>query len=60
MQEDTRLASNDLVSTSGVHMIHGKPYTRHNTTFQVPQRPFDDGAAILSLLLHVKLPLFNC
>ncbi len=60
-QEDARLASNGLAPTSGIHMIHEKPYTHHNTTFQVPHRPFDDdAAAILSLLLHIRLPLFNC
>jgi hypothetical protein len=58
MQEDARLASNGLASTSGIHIIHGKPFTRRNSTFQVLRRTFDDGVAILSLLLHIKLPLF--
>jgi len=36
MQDDARLASNGLASTSGIHIIHGKPFTRRNSTFQVP------------------------
>ena len=35
LQDRGRLASNSLASTSGAQIIHGKPFTRRNSTFQV-------------------------
>ena len=36
LQDEARPASNTLNLTSGNHIIHGKPFTRRNSTFQVP------------------------
>ncbi|KAL0021716.1 hypothetical protein WJX79_006455 [Trebouxia sp. C0005] len=54
-QEDTRLASNSLASTSGIHIIHGKPFTRRNSTFQghlAPISSVDEVDMVMSKLLE--------
>lgn len=35
LQNAGRVASHGGASTSGMHIIHGKPFTRRNSTFQV-------------------------
>ena len=37
LQDTDRIASHDQASTSAITIIHGKPFSRRNSTFQVPR-----------------------